>query len=212
MFTLKELKNMVKQAGNAKRVPSRKGILQSDSKIVVSKSIGYQAKIEIYDNGYVMYTVGRYCTVFPLHFSSAYRYGTVSDTLYLSEEDMENEVWYVRLVLEGEDRIAHNQNNRQDARIVSYSGIGEDWKVLGTRMSLLEEMLEHEKEECTEEKVLSLLTEKQRYVVKRQYMDHARQEEISEELGVSQQAVSDMSKKAKRRLERHYKCEKISLL
>ena len=92
MFTLKELKNMVKQAGNAKRVPSRKGILQSDSKIVVSKSIGYQAKIEVYDNGYVMYTVGRYCTVFPLHFSSAYRYGTVSDTLYLSEEDMENEV------------------------------------------------------------------------------------------------------------------------
>lgn len=60
----------------------------------------------------------------------------------------------------------------------------------------------------TMEEALLLLTENQRYVIKRHYLDEVSQREIAKELGVSNQAVSDMIRKAIRRVQKAYGMDK----
>ena len=50
--------------------------------------------------------------------------------------------------------------------------------------------------------VLSEMTEKQRYAVKRYYLDEISQEEIAAELGISSSAVSSIIRKAIQRVRR----------
>ena len=60
----------------------------------------------------------------------------------------------------------------------------------------------------TMEEALLLLTENQRYVVKRHYLDGITQRIIAKELGVSNQAVSDMIRKAIRKVQKVYGVDK----
>ena len=60
----------------------------------------------------------------------------------------------------------------------------------------------------TMEEALLLLTENQRYVVKRHYLDGITQRIIAKELGVSNQAVSDMIRKAIRKVQKAYGVDK----
>ena len=56
----------------------------------------------------------------------------------------------------------------------------------------------------TMEEALLPLTENQRYVLKRHYLDGITQRIIAKELGVSNQAVSDMIRKAIRKVQKVY--------
>ena len=54
------------------------------------------------------------------------------------------------------------------------------------------------------EEILVLLTENQRYVVTRHYLNDVAQKEIAKELGVTNQVVSDMIRKGICRIRREY--------
>lgn len=201
MLTLKELRNMVEEAAVQERVPSVRGLLESGVPIVVKEMLSGQTEISVYQNGLVLYRAGNHATVFPLHPCGDYIYDSAMAHIENIKADFfENENWYIRLLLEGEDRLAKNQDVRNGKKTVSYSCIAEDWDVLAMEDTLLDRLIERD----ALEEILVLLTENQRYVVTRHYLNDVAQKEIARELGVTNQAVSDMIRKGICRIRREY--------
>ena len=89
--------------------------------------------IAAYQNGYALYCACGHSTVFPVHTCGAYLYMSSGVSSYLPEQFFEKEPWYVRLVLEGEDRLEHNQRAKEQERTASYSAISEEWQVMSSR-------------------------------------------------------------------------------
>ena len=197
MFTLKELQGMVKPADMQVRVPTVKK--QQEEKVIVKEIIDEHTEITVYKNGYVIYRVGKRATVFPLHSCNNYIYDSgISDIHILKSDFFENENWYVRLILEGEDRLIHNQNARIEAKSISYSAVSEEWDVLAEDAEMLGKLIMKEQIEA----ILNEMTEKQRYVIVRYYLDEVSQKQIAAELGISSSAVSSMIRKAIQRVRR----------
>lgn len=201
MLTLKELRSMVEEAKIEERVPSVRALLESGSPIVVKEILSGQTEISVYQNGLVLYRVGNRATVFPLHPCGDYIYdSTMAHIENIKADFFEDENWYIRLLLEGEDRLAKNQDVRIGKKTISYSCIAEDWEVLAIEDMLLEQLIERD----TIEEILVLLTDNQRYVVTRHYLNDVAQKQIARELGVTNQAVSDMIRKGICRIRREY--------
>lgn len=120
-ITLKELKKMVPVASEFKRVPGLKKILEDGIEVVLRKQMENHAEVVVYKNGYVSYHAHERYTVFALHNCTYYYYesqGNEHQTIPHNHfEDME---WHIRLVIEGEDRLAHNTSSRE-SEVFSYS-------------------------------------------------------------------------------------------
>ena len=59
MLTLRELRNMVKVAEVEGRVPSVKALLEAKVPIIVKELLSEQAEVSVYQNGFVLYRVGK---------------------------------------------------------------------------------------------------------------------------------------------------------
>ena len=119
--TLKELKKMVPAVEEGKRPPSLKKILEEDTEVVLRKLMENHAEVVVYKNGDVSYQAHERSTVFPIHDCKHYHYesqGNEQQTIPHDHfDDME---WHIRLVIEGEDRLAHNTSSRE-SEAFSYS-------------------------------------------------------------------------------------------
>ena len=145
------------------------------------------SKISVYQSGYVLYQIGKHSTVFLLHSCRDYLYLADEKTVILPEHFFENREWYLRLVLEGEDRLNRNHEEKERNWNVSYSAVSEDWLAMENRT---ESMLEHLTKQETLTEILGSLSARQKYVIQKYYLQEETQEQISKELGISQQAVS----------------------
>ena len=200
MLTLQKLKQIADIPKCGKRIPTAK-YLRGNGTVIEKKRLGSDAEITAYQNGYVLYQVGRHFTVFPLHSCGNYLYISNSQMIPLAGAVFENEKWYIRLALEGEDRLNRNQEERERDKTVSYSAVSEEWNVMeDTGLSIQERL---EKEETVEE-VLQLLTERQRMVVIRFFLQEKTQRQISKELGISSPAVSTILSQAVQRVRKKY--------
>ena len=138
MLTLRELRNMVEVAEVEGRVPSVKALLEAKVPIIVKELLSEQAEISVYQNGFVLYRVGKRATVFPLHSCKEYIYDSNIEALTnINERFFDNENWYIRLILEGEDRLVKNQEVRNGKKTISYSAVAEDWNELREEDSTL---------------------------------------------------------------------------
>ena len=124
------------------------------------------------------------------------------------EKVFEDEAWYLRLILEGEDRLAQNQRTR-DAfhRVVSYSAISEEWKLMEDEsMDLLQSVMRKE----TLDKLMLLLNEQEKEILLAYYVEGISQEQIAEVFEVTQQNISYLIraavKKSRRLLEEEPDC------
>ena len=82
-----------------------------EHKVVVKEMINADTTISVYDHGYVLYTAGNQSTVFPLHSCDDYEYVSVTgDNKEFNKEFFDNENWYIRLLMEAEDRMAYSQS------------------------------------------------------------------------------------------------------
>lgn len=130
MLTLKELKKIVKVADVEKRIPSVKSL--KEHKVVVKEMINADTTISVYDHGYVLYTAGNQSTVFPLHSCDDYEYVSVTgDNKEFNKEFFDNENWYIRLLMEAEDRMAYSQS-----KISTNHGVFSNSDVNQIRMSV----------------------------------------------------------------------------
>ena len=193
MLTLKELKKIVKVADVEKRIPSVKSL--KEHKVVVKEMINADTTISVYDNGYVLYTAGNQSTVFPLHSCDDYEYVSVTgDNKEFNKEFFDNENWYIRLLMEAEDRMAYSQSKiSTNHGVFSNSDVTDDAEIMrGSSKDFVDDVIDREILHA----LIKELTERQKMVLNLVYFEEMRQQDVADYLGIKQQSVNDLLNRA----------------
>lgn len=189
MLTLRELKNKAETAPSGQKTPIARE-LRSSRKLIAERKIGESAGIAACRNGYAVYHAGRDTTVFRIHSCSGYCYDSGSSPCSIGGRMFDTEAWYLRLVLEGEDRLFRNPASREQGWSVSYSAASEEWCGLYSGYSGAESTLDGIIRAETVENLLSMLTERQRRAAVLFYLEQKTERQIAEEPGITAPAVS----------------------
>ena len=193
MLTLKELKKIVKVADVEKRIPSVKSL--KEHKVVVKEMINADTTISVYDHGYVLYTAGNQSTVFPLHSCDDYEYVSVTgDNKEFNKEFFDNENWYIRLLMEAEDRMAYSQSKiSTNHGVFSNSDVTDDAEIMrGSSKDFVDDVIDREILHA----LIKELTERQQMVLNLVYFEEMRQQDVADYLGIKQQSVNDLLNRA----------------
>ena len=193
MLTLKELKKIVKVADVEKRIPSVKSL--KEHKDVVKEMINADTTISVYDHGYVLYTAGNQSTVFPLHSCDDYEYVSVTgDNKEFNKEFFDNENWYIRLLMEAEDRMAYSQSKiSTNHGVFSNSDVTDDAEIMrGSSKDFVDDVIDREILNA----LIKELTERQKTVLNLVYFEEMRQQDVADYLGIKQQSVNDLLNRA----------------
>lgn len=193
MLTLKELKKIVKVADVEKRIPSVKSL--KEHKVVVKEMINADTTISVYDHGYVLYTAGNQSTVFPLHSCDDYEYVSVTgDNKEFNKEFFDNENWYIRLLMEAEDRMAYSQSKiSTNHGVFSNSDVTDDAEIMrGSSKDFVDDVIDREILNA----LIKELTERQKTVLNLVYFEEMRQQDVADYLGIKQQSVNDLLDRA----------------
>ena len=193
MLTLKELKKIVKVADVEKRIPSVKSL--KEHKVVVKEMINADTTISVYDHGYVLYTAGNQSTVFPLHSCDDYEYVSVTgDNKEFNKEFFDNENWYIRLLMEAEDRMAYSQSKiSTNHGVFSNSDVTDDAEIMrGSSKDFVDDVIDREILNA----LIKELTERQKTVLNLVYFEEMRQQHVADYLGIKQQSVNDLLNRA----------------
>ena len=193
MLTLKELKKIVKVADMEKRIPSMKSL--KEHKVVVKEMINADTTISVYDHGYVLYTAGNQSTVFPLHSCDDYEYVSVTgDNKEFNKEFFDNENWYIRLLMEAEDRMAYSQIKiSTNHGVFSNSDVTDDAEIMrGSSKDFVDDVIDREILHA----LIKELTERQKTVLNLIYFEEMRQQDVADYLGIKQQSVNDLLNRA----------------
>ena len=193
MLPLKELKKIVKVADMEKRIPSVKSL--KEHKVVVKDMINADTTISVYDHGYVLYTAGNQSTVFPLHSCDDYEYVSVTgDNKEFNKEFFDNENWYIRLLMEAEDRMAYSQSKiSTNHGVFSNSDVTDDAEIMrGSSKDFVDDVIDREILNA----LIKELTERQKMVLNLVYFEEMRQQDVADYLGIKQQSVNDLLNRA----------------
>lgn len=193
MLTLKELKKIVKVADVEKRIPSVKSL--KEHKVVVKEMINADTTISVYDHGYVLYTAGNQSTVFPLHSCDDYEYVSVTgDNKEFNKEFFDNENWYIRLLIEAEDRMAYSQSKiSTNHGVFSNSDVTDDAEIMRvSSKDFVDDVIDREILNA----LIKELTERQKAVLNLVYFEEMRQQDVADYLGIKQQSVNDLLNRA----------------
>ena len=193
MLTLKELKKIVKVADVEKRIPSVKSL--KEHKVVVKEMINADTTVSVYDHGYVLYTAGNQSTVFPLHSCDDYEYVSVTgDNKEFNKEFFDNENWYIRLLMEAEDRMAYSQSKiSTNHGVFSNSDVTDDAEIMrGSSKDFVDDVIDRE----ILNSLIKELTERQKTVLNLIYFEEMRQQDVADYLGIKQQSVNDLLNRA----------------
>ena len=99
---------------------------------------------------------------FPVYSCGDYYYENEGQKICVDADFFEGQEWYVRLLLEGEDRLAKNRDSYCKGRVVSYHVVSEEWFLLASpALPPLEQLIE--KEKILE--LMGMLTERQKDIV-----------------------------------------------
>ena len=193
MLTLKELKKIVKVADVEKRIPSVKSL--KEHKVVVKEMINADTTISVYDHGYVLYTAGNQSTVFPLHSCDDYEYVSVTgDNKEFNKEFFDNENWYIRLLMEAEDRMSYSQSKiSTNHGVFSNGDVTDDAEIMrGSSKDFVDDVIDREILNA----LIKELTERQKTVLNLVYFEEMRQQDVADYLGIKQQSVNDLLNRA----------------
>ena len=206
MLTLKELKKIVKVADVEKRIPSVKSL--KEHKVVVKEMINADTTISVYDHGYVLYTAGNQSTVFPLHSCDDYEYVSVTgDNKEFNKEFFDNENWYIRLLMEAEDRMAYSQSKiSTNHGVFSNSDVTDDAEIMkGSTKDFVDDVIDREILNA----LIKELTERQKMVLNLVYFEEMRQQDIADYLGIKQQSVNDLLNRALKTMKKKAENEEL---
>lgn len=196
MMTLKELKKKVPVADEKTVILSKNVLVKLGAEIVVKEIVKDGAEISVYDNGFVLYEEGRHRTIFRLHECEEYDYSSLKGSKNVfGEEFFENENWYILPLMIGMDRIETSRKRiLSNHKVLSFDG--EDSDFLSLRCPLVQDMTEELIKKETLEEIVSLLNDRQLYAVTAYYCEGVSQDEIANNLHISQQAASGLIKRS----------------
>lgn len=190
---IKRTEKIVKVADVEKRIPSVKSL--KEHKVVVKEMINADTTISVYDHGYVLYTAGNQSTVFPLHSCDDYEYVSVTgDNKEFNKEFFDNENWYIRLLMEAEDRMAYSQSKiSTNHGVFSNSDVTDDAEIMrGSSKDFVDDVIDREILNA----LIKELTERQKTVLNLVYFEEMRQQDVADYLGIKQQSVNDLLNRA----------------
>lgn len=199
-MTLQELTGKISGTfGKAMPTPSR--LKAGTSPVVAYLEAKDGSRLTVYENGFALYEAEGSETVFRVDYCGGYAYFGRRGVDYLTEEFFQDAEWWVRLVLEGEDRLTHNRNVKVEDNECPYDGaIGVSDTAPGIVESPEESYLRREAFSL----LMSLLTKRQKEVVLLYYVGGMTLMEIAAVYGVSHQAIhttlSDVKKKIAKNL------------
>lgn len=194
-MTLQELKQSADHTEEEGRLPTARYLKDNEeelAKIIIGKDV----ELTVYRNGYAAYQDGKHTTVFPIWSCGNYCYKQPEGNVEIGESFFGGQEWHLRLLLEGEDRLSHNEDVRERDKTVPYC-FERDHNA-GTEQSLQEKLILRE----TVSGLLDFLTERQRKVVVQFYLCQKTQREIAAELGVSIPSVNRTLSRAIQRMKR----------
>lgn len=199
---IKRTEKIVKVADVEKRIPSVKSL--KEHKVVVKEMINADTTISVYDHGYVLYTAGNQSTVFPLHSCDDYEYVSVTgDNKEFNKEFFDNENWYIRLLMEAEDRMAYSQRKiSTNHGVFSNSDVTDDAEIMrGSSKDFVDDVIDREILHA----LIKELTERQKMVLNLVYFEEMRQQDVADYLGIKQQSVNDLLNRALKTMKKRRK-------
>ena len=183
-MTLKELQKRIERTGG-KDLPTAAWLRAGNSPLAVSREITKSGKLSVFVNGFALYETEDGSTVFRVDYCGGYTYFGANTEDTLSEEFFAETDWWVRLVMEGEDRLTHNRKifvgNHE-----SFYGYDDTAITSLCTESVHDDFVRQELVELA----FSLMTERQRNVARLYYLDGYGIKEIAKIYGISFQAVS----------------------
>jgi len=191
-ITLRELKTMIDTVVE-KKLPTFKTLMEMNPVAVARTSVN-SAKLTAYENGYAVYEVDSAHTVMAVNRCGDYRYDFTDGTHEIvPAETFEDAEWSLRLLMEGEKRMEHNiSKTAAKFEEMSLECDGSDWSA-AIMVDFLDEdnaVMLADAELRRLYAAMSKLTERQMEVVQLYFYKGMNQEEIGEELGISQVAVT----------------------
>lgn len=185
MITLKDLKKAVpefKSKDRKKNLPTAKSLRESGIGVVVREKLGDDCEVAVYRNGLVLYRRERYSTVFRLHKCKDYYY---SEAL---AGEFDTVPYHFLLMLEGEQRLEHNEDVREAGWYDTVYGRREKERLKAGEEfeNPLERLLRQERMDMMGE----LLSERQFRVLSLFYVEELNQTVIAEMMHISRSTVA----------------------
>ena len=205
-MTLRELKQMVAEADRKEKVPTPKTLFRADGEPIVSKDLGDDGIVAVFTSGYVLYAKDRRATVFTLHECEAYSYKSLMEADdELSADIFEDAEWYLRLFMEGEDRMRKNQSKCDSYMgLISYSKYGDSFLIADTSIDFDRDLIQEEM--CRElEMLLALATEKQQRALRAYYEMEENATAAAKLLGIARQSCDELVDHGIKRIRREYR-------
>ena len=205
-ITLRELKTKI-DAVTEKKLPQYKQLMEQNPVAVAQTSVN-GATITAYQNGYAVYEMDGVRSVMAVDRCGDYRYDFNDGTYQVvPAEVFEESEWSLRLIMEGERRLEHNLNktsSKYEAAVLECDG--SDWSDF-----IMVDFLEEENAEMLANEELrrlyaaiGKLTERQREIIELYYFKGMTQQEIAEELGITQVAVTQCMSRAIKTLKKKF--------
>lgn len=198
-MTIKELKARVPYVKGITKLPSAAGLKDSgipvmaDTEDSPETSLGNDCRAIVYMNGLVLYTRGKNATVFRLH-KCRETYGNGS------EEAFAEVPYQFMLMLEGDHRMEYNQNQKEAGWNTSTELLEEFGYELPGKRDVLDDLISSE----TMDFIFSILTERQKEIVRMFYFEQKKQADIAKALGIERVTVATILRTALRTLRDRY--------
>ena len=199
-MTIKELKERVPAVKGVVKLPSAKALRESEIKVIVDTDespetyLGKECRAVVYGNGLVLYTSGKRATVFRLH-KCRETYGEGSSEEYVDVP------YQFMLMLEGEHRLEYNQDKKETAWNTSSELLEEEYGYdLPGSGDVLDELVLAE----TMKFLFSILTERQKKIVRLFYFEQKKQADIARMLGIKRATVASILRTALQTLRDRY--------
>lgn len=199
-MTLKELQNKIERT-NEKELPTAAKLCSGASPLAACHIFEDGAQLSVYQNGFALYQSFGKSTVFRVDTCGGYTYFGRKTHTELDEAYFQHTEWWVRLVMEGEDRLTHNQSVLIERHECLYE-VSPD--ITCDTEDFLEEMILRE----TLDAVFTCMTDRQREIVVMYHIEGKSLKEIAAVYGITHQAVSvtlsDVKKKLQKNREKFY--------
>lgn len=196
MITWKELKNKIKkEEKHGKRVPGVTQLAGLGVPVLISGSFDSDCSIEVYENGLVSYREGKRKVVFPVESCGEITYKFCDDkTEVIRDSSLDEEAWYLPLILEGNQKITKNRKDCVDRHEVPVGEKDSAWEEFSWSPDFLHGIWM--------EAITTVLPERQREIFF-MYVDGGYSvKEIADILGIARQSVERRLESAVRRIKK----------
>ena len=191
-ISLRELCGLVERTAG-KKLPTARALRESGEVVVASAKVGADGELMVYQSGFYTYRAAGCTTVYAVDRCSGYAYdgGEALDAAFFEDKE-----WTLSLMLAGEDRLEHNGNRREEKpRGFSLDEESSD-RGWGDGVDFTSRIEDRD----MVDRMLRLLTRRQRQVVELYFVQGLTQQQIASKLGISRPVVAKQLTAAQRRM------------